>query len=289
MSDSTILERLDRFIDRESPHMSKFLYRMWEDQQDAITYRELREAILNGELSTEYLEIWQQDYSFYLSDCYGPLAQKAIEAAKDDLVAMYGVELYDPVMGAMDEYISTHGAKLIREISIKQFNAINTLVRQAAMTSTLTVDELARSIRPCIGLTERQTAQVKRFYDQLREDGVPRKKAQSRQLSYAAKLHRRRAASIAQTEMATAYNHATQKSVEDSIKHGFCGEDSTRYWKTAKDEGVCKICGAVNGETVGMNDNFSNGFFAPPAHPVCRCALGYRLTKPKRKRPAEGV
>lgn len=285
MSNLSILEKLDAFIDSKSPRMAKFLYRMWDDQQDAITYRELREAILDGSLSTDYLQIWQQDYSFFLSDCYAPMAQQAIEAAKADLVATYGFELYDPMMDAMDNYISTHGSELIREISNRQFNAINTLVREAAMTGSMTVDQLAHAIRPCIGLTDRQIAQTKRFYDQLRENGVSHKKALGRQITYAAKLHRRRAASIAQTELARAYNYAAQQTIEDSISYGFCGEDSTKYWITARDEGVCSKCGQVNGEEVGIHDNFSNGCFLPPGHTSCRCGAGYRLTRAKHKSP----
>ena len=51
------------------------------------------------------------------------------------------------MMDAMDDYITKHGGKLIREISTKQFNAINTLVRQATMTDTMTVkDQLARKL-----------------------------------------------------------------------------------------------------------------------------------------------
>lgn len=283
MSNDIVLDKLNSFIDTESPRMSRILYRMWEDQQDAITYKELREAILNGTLDISTFLDWQQDYSNFLTESYAPLAQKAIDAATADLNNIYGVNLKDPVRGAMDEYINTHGGRLIREITEKQYKAINTLVRQAAMTDTMTVDQLARAIRPCIGLTESQVAQTKRLYDQLREKGVPHKKALRKQMIFAAKKHRERAASIAQTEMAYAYNAATQTSVENAIRSGDISEDSCKYWKTAKDETVCKKCNSVAGEKVKVNETFSNGLFLPPAHPVCRCAVGYKLVRPKRK------
>lgn len=283
MSDVSILERLSKFIDKESPRMATFLYHMWGDQQNAITYRELREAIMDGELSIDYLIDWQQDYSQYLVDCYAPLAHKAIMQAAKDLTREYGGSFADPMMDAMDDYISNHGGKLIREISTKQFNAINSLVRQAAMTDTMTVDQLAKSIRPCIGLTDYQVGQVKRFYDQLREQGVPHKKALERQMVYAAKKHRERAFLIAQTEMATAYNAATKKVVKDSIEHGIVGNDCKRCWLTADDERVCKKCNNIDGEIVGMDEPFSNGFIDPPAHPACRCAVKYLLKAPDIK------
>lgn len=289
MSDASVLERLSKFIDRESPHMSSFLYRMWGDQQQAITYHELREAILDGGLSIDYLLDWQQDYSQYLSECYAPLAQKAIKRATKDLLFEYGGALCDPVADAMDEYITKHGGKLIREISTKQFNAINTLVRQATMTDTMTVGQLAKAIRPCIGLTQYQSGMVKRFYEQLREQGVPHKKALKRQMVYAAKLHRERADLIAQTEMATTYNAATKKVVKDSIEQGVVGADSERYWLDADDERVCDKCGGIDGEVVGTDEPFSNGIMDPPAHPGCRCGVGYKLKAATKQHTNEWV
>lgn len=263
--------------------MATFLYRMWDDQQQAITYRELRDAIMDGSLSIQYLQDWQQDYSQYLSECYAPLAQKAIKRAQLDLIKEYGGDLADPMLNAMDQYITDHGGRLIREISMKQYNAINTLVRQATMTDNMTVDQIAKAIRPCIGLTESQTAQVKRFYDQLREQGVSHKRALKRQMVYAAKKHRERAALIAQTEMATTYNAATRKVVKDSMEQGIVGIDSRRYWLTADDERVCSTCNSVDNEEVGMDEPFSNGYMNPPGHPGCRCGIGYKLTRPTKK------
>ena len=279
MSGASVLDRLNSFIDRENPVMARFLYRMWDDEQQAITYKELREAILSGSLSITYLLEWQQDYSRYLSECYAPLAQMAIEQAAEDLRAEYGLHMADPMKDAMDGYIRNHGGKLIREITEAQHKAINTLVRQAALSDTMTVDELARSIRPCIGLTERQSAQAKAFYDQLREQGVPARRALERQATYAAKLHRQRAATIAETEMAYAYNAGYHQTVTEQIASGELPPKTKKMWLTAADEWVCPQCGAMEGETVLVSENFSCGAAYPPAHPNCHCA--YRLVFPK--------
>lgn len=279
MSGASVRDRLNSFIDRENPAMARFLYRMWDDEQQAITYKELREAILSGSLSITYLLEWQQDYSRYLSECYAPLAQKAIEQAAEDLRAEYGLHLADPMKDAMDDYIRNHGGKLIREITEAQHKAINTLVRQAALSDTMTVDELARSIRPCIGLTERQSAQAKAFYDQLREQGVPERRALERQATYAARLHRQRAATIAETEMAYAYNAGYHQTVTEQIASGELPPKTKKMWLTAADERVCPQCGAMEGETVLVSENFSCGAAYPPAHPNCHCA--YRLVFPK--------
>ncbi len=46
-----------------------------------------------------------------------------------------------------------------------------------------------------------------------------------------------------------------------------------KTWVTALDENVCDICVSMEGEPVSINDMFSAGITAPPAHPSCRCNI----------------
>ncbi|HDR8529713.1 TPA: minor capsid protein, partial [Bacillus thuringiensis] len=46
-----------------------------------------------------------------------------------------------------------------------------------------------------------------------------------------------------------------------------------KTWLTGNDERVCKECGGLHGETVDIDDLFSNGKMCPPAHPHCRCTM----------------
>lgn len=282
-----IHDLLNSFIDRKSPRPARFLTRMWGDQQKAVTYHELRDAILNGSLSLDYLTDWQKDYSVFLSECYGPVVDEAAKAAHEMLAAQYGGYLQDPMHGLMDDYIQNHGGRLIREISEGQYRAINTLVRQAALTETLTVDELARAIRPCIGLTENQSMRCKKFYEQLREDGYSKKDALKKEANFAAKLHRERAALIAQTELAYAANEGMDAVIRQNVEQGIISPDVEKEWSTARDERVCPVCGTLHGEKVPENQPFSNGSMLPPAHPGCRCAVKYHLKAPER--PAQAA
>lgn len=271
MADDDILARLSDFIDYESPELGTFLYRMWEDEGKAITYKELREAILDGSLSLDYLRDWQQDYSRFINEAYRPCVERAIAQAAADLRTEYGVNFHDPMFSKVDNFIDTRGGQLIREVTTEQYTAINQLVRQAAITNTMTVDQLARAIRPCVGLTRRQAMTTKRFYDSLIEDGYSHKRAHERQLVYAAKVHRRRAALIAQTEMAYAYSAGWHATVQQNVEDGILPPDTRKVWLTAADEKVCGTCGGMEGETVLWNEPFSNGSDYPPAHPNCRC------------------
>ncbi len=272
-----IHDRLNLLIDRNSPKAAKFLVRMWNDQQDAITYKELREAIQNGSLTVDDFLAWQNDYIVFLNECYAPLVEHVIKQAHDLLVAQYGGFLIDPMHDTMSRFINEHGGQLIRQVSEQQFKAINVLVREASLSGNLTVDELARSIRPCIGLTERQAAQTQRFYEQLRKDGYSKKEALKRQQTFAEKIHRRRAQTIAETEMAYAANYGMDAVIHDNIDAGIISPDVEKEWSTARDERVCDECGSVHGECIPEDEEFSNGCFLPPAHPRCRCAVKYLL------------
>ncbi len=271
----TTLEMLDLFIDATSPKLATFLHHQINRQQNAVTYKALQQAIKQGQFPLSYLEKWQQDYSQFIIDYYTPLVEKALKQAAADLSASYSAALHDPQIGLMDSFIKDHGGKLIREVTTTQYTAINQLVRQATMTDTMTVDQLARAIRPCVGLTQRQAQYVKHYCDNLIEQGYDQKTALDKEAAYAGKVHRQRAMTIAETEMAFAYNAAADEVVQQSIKDGVFAPGVKKRWLTAYDERVCDQCGAIDGETVDIDAPFSIGVQLPPAHPRCRCAVAY--------------
>lgn len=75
-----------------------------------------------------------------------------------------------------------------------------------------------------------------------------------------------RAFMIARTETTYATNMGTLAAYKGAGM-------TTKTWLTGEDERVCEICGGVNGETVGIDEEFSIGKVAPPAHPNCRCTI----------------
>ncbi|MBQ8963548.1 MAG: hypothetical protein IJ089_07105 [Clostridia bacterium] len=272
--------KLDSFIDYNAPELCTVLHSTWGKQKKAITYKEIKDAIHAGQLDMKYLLQWQQDYSKFINAAYAPVAQKAIDAAAQALKAQYGVGFNDPAIGAMDSFIQTHGGKLIKQLSTEQFNAINTLVRQAALSDTMTVDDLARAIRPCVGLTQRQAQSVKNYYDAAIKEGYTPKQARSMQEQYAERVHRRRAYTIAETELAYAYNAGQDQVIRDAINDGTIQQGVEKEWSTAFDENVCDECGPMDGETVPIDQPFSNGLMLPPRHPSCRCGCKYHHVIP---------
>lgn len=87
MSKQTTLDKLNSFIDAQSPKLATFLHKQINTQQNAVTYAELREAIFQGQFPPSYLAQWQQDYSKFIVDHYAPLVETAVKQAATDLFA----------------------------------------------------------------------------------------------------------------------------------------------------------------------------------------------------------
>jgi hypothetical protein len=84
-----------------------------------------------------------------------------------------------------------------------------------------------------------------------------------------------RALSIAVTETTRAYAEG-QKLAGETLKEEFPDVRVVKTWFTNNDDLVCEICAPLNGEEVDIDQPFSSGDDAPPAHPLCRCWLDTR-------------
>lgn len=74
----------------------------------------------------------------------------------------------------------------------------------------------------------------------------------------------RRAQLIAATEVTRAYADANEQVYRAS------GVVDLVEWRTAVDERVCVVCGALHGKRAPLGQLF-DGQYRPPAHPGCRC------------------
>ena len=91
---------------------------------------------------------------------------------------------------------------------------------------------------------------------------------------------RRRARSIARTEVLRASNMGQQLLWEAAVDAGeWRAQDVRRVFIVTPDDRLCPICAPLDGMMVGLADEFvspTNGASAlvPPLHPQCRCAVG---------------
>lgn len=292
-----VLEQLKGYLEGDMKEPVRMLCGFWKDQQDVISYQELREAVKEGALNEETYRQWSQDYSVLVTKHLKPVWEDAIRAGAMSQPVVRGLpfdfQLQTP--GIMN-WIKNRGAAFVTAASNEQKHAIQALLAKK-MVEGHTVDELAKYIRPCIGLTEAQAKANRRYYDHmvktLKEDH-PRmrqetveKKAREAAAKYAERQHRQRAMTIAQTESAFAYNRGADEGVRQAQAQNLLGK-MVKRWSTSGDDGVCDLCAALEGVEIGMDDSFdikgkvlfAGHHMLPPAHPRCACAVEYIEVEP---------
>lgn len=287
--EARVLRLLRSFLDANEPGLVRFLVRIWNDQGKAITYKELREAILAGDIDPQWMDDWMQDYSRFVKKYLQPSWEKAIAAAVEELERRYPTWYFDPMGDGVRSWAATHAAEFVTNVTTTQIEGIRAVVQRAAVLEDMSVDELARAIRPTVGLTKQQATANMNYYTTMREKGLSEKQALDKAQRYAAKQHRYRGYNIARTELATAYNTGAYEGTKQAQAAGLIGEVE-KVWCTADDERVCPICGAIEGKTVEMDAEFEgisrswSTHLTAPAHPGCRCAILYKeVQKPTPK------
>lgn len=293
----SVRELLTAYLNENEPRLVYFLVTFWHNQERAITYKELREAILNGELSPDYLEQWQQDYSLFVTSTVQPMWLAAAGKAVVDFDEWLSANRrpapdlwFDPVLGGIEEWVTTRAADFVTRSTKEQMAAIQAVVGRAAMAEDMNVDQLARAIRAMVGLTERQAVANMKYYENLIKNGLTQKRALELQVLDAARKHRYRGYNIARTELAFAYNKGADSSVRQAQEHGFMG-DCVKEWSAVIDDRTCDYCKALNGTRIAMDEEFeyptrlaatNPGIRrTPPAHPSCRCGVKYvEVTEP---------
>lgn len=286
-----ILKKLQDFLDSESDEPVKILCGFWKDQQNVITYQELRQGVIDGTLTEETYREWSSDYSFLVQERLQFLWNEALTTGSVSQPIMAGVSgfVFSSQTPAIMTWIQQRGAELVTRSTTEQREAIKALLAQSVVEHH-SVDELARLIRPCIGLTEPQAKANLRYYDnivktlkeqhpKMKADSV-QKKAREAAAKYAERQHRQRALTIAQTEMATAYNKGADEGIRQAQEQKLMGKVVKR-WCTSNDDMVCDQCRALEGIEIDMDKPFaikgkSTGeSLTPPAHPRCACAIEY--------------
>lgn len=294
-----VLDKLQAYLDGSVEVPVEMLCGFWKDQQEAITYQEIRETVKAGVLDEATFQEWARDYSILVARKLEPVWESAMAAGAACQPLLSGTSFtFNTQTPGIMQWISRRGAAFVTSCSVEQKKAISSLLAQKVVESH-TVDELARLIRPCIGLTDGQSKATLRYYDNiaasLRENHPRMKperiqqKATDAAIKYAERQHRQRAFTIAQTEMAFAYNRGADEGIRQAQAQNLLGVVEKR-WSTSGDENVCGTCDALDGVQIGMEDGF--GFvrrelfegqnLLPPAHPRCACAVMYiEVEKPE--------
>lgn len=292
-----VLDRLNTFIGGAGPDVALWLTRLWDDQQRAVTYKELRETIERGFMTQAELGAWQSDYVNFVNSRLRPAWEDAVRAGAASLAAKHPDFFFDPGSQGIRHWMEAHGAEWVTRCTAQQREAIAAMVGLSA-SGFWTVDELARAIRPTIGLNRPQAGAALRYYRSMKDsllkdnpgmrESTAEKRARHAAAVYAQRQHRARAYTIARTELAFAFNKGQDEAVKQAIREGYMGR-TEKVWSTAGGN-ACPVCAALEGTVIEVGGEFDfpgrnlyDGYReTPPAHPNCCCAVEYREIEPPR-------
>lgn len=298
-----VVERLEEFLNRESPQLVYWLYRMFQEQQNSVTYAELREAMLGGYEQQIYK--WQEEYAKFINERLSPMWQMAIRAGASQLQDKFKEFILDDSDRFLKDWMRRHTGELITVIGEDTRAAIKAILAHG-QDEGWTAQQMAQAIRPCIGLTRPDALANNRYREHVRKTllkenpgmrpDVADKRAYEAALKYGAKQHRARAEMIANTELAFAYNRGYHEGVRQAMAQGLMGP-CEKVWRTAGTNRVCEKCLALDGKKIGFEESFNisgkelyQGMHQiPPAHPRCRCGVQYVEYAPPTRKSSENL
>lgn len=290
------LRQLYSFIDVNEPRLARFLNNMWREQEKAITYKQIREAILSGDITPAMVESWQQSYSRFVSEHMLPKWEEAFKESATELKKKYPTFAFDGTAEAVRQWNMDNAARFVTNCTTEQIKGLQAAVRYATdlVDNGMNVTELSRVIRPMVGLTDRQTRANLNYYQSLIDNGMSKEKAREKSIKFSAKQHRYRAQMIARTEMAFSYNQGQFLAVKQAQEQNLMGK-CKKVWVTADTERTCRYCNALDGKEIEMDEDFDiqtnlKGSLikrCPPAHPHCMCAINYIEYEPPVYQPEE--
>ena len=279
--------KIRRFLDSKEPELVYFLQNLWKNQQKAITYKELRESLLDGYLSEKLMEEWYQDYSRFVIEKVAPMWQEAMKEANKSFTEALPKYIFNPMQEEVIKWTNDRAAAFVTSVTQDQVKAMREVIKRASQMKDMNVDQLSRAIRPMVGLDYRQTIANQNYFNTLIESGVKPKEALDKSIRYSARQNRTRGYRIARQELAMAYNQGSYYGTKQAQAQGLLGKVKKKVC-TADDERVCDICGPMDGMEIDMDEDFDfktkliePGIKkVPPFHICCRCTVMYIEVEP---------
>lgn len=285
--DASNTARLAAYIVRNRKRVSRPVLSLWRIMAEFITPEEAKRAIRVGGLPVEWRADWERAIKEFAGGDLRRI-QEAVFAEVGEEVArrVNAIRRKEFVFGVtrqrvIDE-IEAHGAEFITRSTQAQIEAIKAALLQYVVAEALTPFELAKRLRNYIGLTERYANAVLRLERGLVAQGLGKDVIARQVEKYATFLHKVRAETIARTELAYGYNHGQLDAILQAREDGWLVGEVRKTWHTTGGPRVCEYCEEMEGEEVGVDEEFSCGVQMPPHpdHPVCcGCGLSYETRR----------
>lgn len=164
-------------------------------------------------------------------------------------------------------WAESRAAELVVELSAERRAALNALIIRA-FREGIPPMKLSRIIRPMIGLHSRWALAVDNYHRRLLDQGHNPLNAQMAAETYAQRLVRSRAQTIARTESLRASNQGRYSSWQMARTLGYISADAKKKWSISPNR-VCPRCLPLRNRMVGLDEDFVPGTLMPPLHPRC--------------------
>ena len=199
------------------------------------------------------------------------------------------------------EFLNKYTFDLIQQVSQDTKDAVQEVVTRAFQEGGHPFQQ-AREIKQFIGLTQSQEQAVTNYrnalmnggtsdlkdalsralrdgrYDKTllraiqNQQGVPQDKIDAMVQRYRERFIQYRARNVARTESIRAANAGRRSLWSQAVEQELLPADVQRVWVISGDVNTCLDCEALDGESVGLDEPFSDGTMDPPQHPSCRCS-----------------
>lgn len=166
-------------------------------------------------------------------------------------------ERFDPIGVAAVKWVNKHSAELVKEVTQKSVDAMREFFRQG-IDKGWSVPQMARAIRPYVGLTERQLIGLANFEEKLIETrpDLTAKKIKAITETKAKRVRNDRVMLISRTESSSALN--------EGIRQGY-GQMGIKKLERVEDPRCCDICAEYSGRVYPIRE--AEGVL--PEHPGC--------------------
>lgn len=189
-----------------------------------------------------------------------PLMFEMLAASGDSVMGKRMVkkqERFDPIGLEAIKWTTEHTAELVVEITGETMLAIREYIK-VGIDAGKSVQKIARELRPLVGLTSKDIMAVANFHEALILERPEYSVATQREMAntYARRLHRQRATTIARTETAFA--------LTEGQRQGYAQMGITRL-ERVEDPDCCDICAEYSGKIYTIAE--AEGVL--PEHPSC--------------------
>jgi len=183
-----------------------------------------------------------------------------------------------PVNVGAAEFVRRRSLTRVVDMSEKEAERVQAILEDG-LKAGATPGAMVAEIEASVGLTAKQHAQLGRRLDRARELGMNEANVKRMRDVETSKIRRTRAKAIARTETNDAMARGLTDSWVQAAEAGLIPKGVKREWAAMGDESTSDICEDLDGQQVGLDENFSTtvgeGFNGPgpPAHPNCRSTL----------------